>query len=181
MKLIDRELTPEMIEAMHERGATLTDMFQAAYGIAPEVKQEPVEIDWPEYNADAMGCGLEDRCITDRYDAMRYGWDEAIERCAEIAKRDARIETLEIRLSGFSDLTGLMQSSLEGDTSRISELLDQNEEQAAEITRLKAVIAKCEAAIDSHLNPCGCFNGCEFCSGKESLEEALAAIKEKGL
>ena len=51
-------------------------------------------------------------------------------------------------------------------------------DQAAEISRLKGVIAKCEAAIDSHLNPCGCFNGCEFCSGKESLEEALAAIKE---
>ena len=96
----------------------------------------------------------------------------------EIDKRDERIAELEIRLSGFSDLTGLMQSSLEGDTSRISELLEQNEKQATEIARLKGVIAKCEAAIDSHLNPCGCFNGCEFCSGKESLEEALASIKE---
>ncbi|MEG3494896.1 hypothetical protein V2U99_22480 [Klebsiella variicola] len=27
-----------------------------------------------------MGCGLEDRGITDRYDACRYGWDEAMER-----------------------------------------------------------------------------------------------------
>jgi hypothetical protein len=27
-----------------------------------------------------MGCGLEDRGITDRYDAMRHGWDEAMER-----------------------------------------------------------------------------------------------------
>ena len=31
----------------------------------------------------AMGCGLEDRGITDRYDAMRYGWDEAIDRVAD--------------------------------------------------------------------------------------------------
>ncbi|MDZ2011089.1 hypothetical protein M3J48_06295 [Klebsiella quasipneumoniae] len=34
----------------------------------------------PQYHAEGMGCGLEDRGITDRYDACRYGWDEAIER-----------------------------------------------------------------------------------------------------
>ena len=34
----------------------------------------------PEYHAQGMGCGLEDRCITDRYDAMEYGWDQAMER-----------------------------------------------------------------------------------------------------
>jgi hypothetical protein len=40
-------------------------------------------MDWPDYHAEAMGCGLEDRNITDRYEAMQYGWDEAIERIAE--------------------------------------------------------------------------------------------------
>ena len=34
----------------------------------------------PDYHTQGMGCGLEDRCITDRYDAMQYGWDEAIDR-----------------------------------------------------------------------------------------------------
>lgn len=34
----------------------------------------------PHYHAEGMGCGLEDRGITDRYDACRYGWDEAMER-----------------------------------------------------------------------------------------------------
>ncbi|QKJ88062.1 hypothetical protein PMPD1_3132 [Paramixta manurensis] len=34
----------------------------------------------PQYHAEGMGCGLEDRNITDRYDAMRHGWDEAMER-----------------------------------------------------------------------------------------------------
>lgn len=34
----------------------------------------------PQYHAEGMGCGLEDRGITDRYEAMRYGWDEAMER-----------------------------------------------------------------------------------------------------
>ncbi len=34
----------------------------------------------PEYNEQAMGCGLEDRAITDRYAAMEYGWERAMER-----------------------------------------------------------------------------------------------------
>lgn len=34
----------------------------------------------PQYHEEGMGCGLEDRGITDRYDACRYGWDEAMER-----------------------------------------------------------------------------------------------------
>jgi len=40
------------------------------------------DVDYPEYHYQGMGCGLEDRGITDRYEAMQYGWDEAIERCA---------------------------------------------------------------------------------------------------
>ncbi|VGC91329.1 hypothetical protein [Klebsiella pneumoniae] len=34
----------------------------------------------PQYHDEGMGCGLEDRGITDRYDACRHGWDEAMER-----------------------------------------------------------------------------------------------------
>lgn len=45
--------------------------------------QQPFEIDWPEYHSSAMGCGLEDRDIADRYEAMYYGWCQAIERVAE--------------------------------------------------------------------------------------------------
>ena len=45
--------------------------------------QQPFEIDWPEYRSSAMGCGLEDRDIADRYEAMYYGWCQAIERVAE--------------------------------------------------------------------------------------------------
>lgn len=33
-----------------------------------------------DYHSEGMGCGLEDRGITDRYEAMRYGWNEALER-----------------------------------------------------------------------------------------------------
>lgn len=34
----------------------------------------------PQYHDAGMGCGLEDRGITDRYEACYYGWNEAIER-----------------------------------------------------------------------------------------------------
>ena len=200
MKLIAREPTPEMIEAMHERGATLTGMFQAAYDAAPEMKQEPVGIDWPDYHYEAMGCGLEDIGIKDKYDAMRYGWDQAIERCAEripeklfefppdaqaeIAKRDKRVKELEgkckasfdkrgeltRKIAGFSELTDLMQSSLEGDTLRISELLEQNEKQAAEIARLKSVIGKCKDVVQNDYT--------DFSSYFVARREALAEIKE---
>jgi hypothetical protein len=34
----------------------------------------------PEYHHSGMGCGLEDRNIRDRYDAMYHGWECAIER-----------------------------------------------------------------------------------------------------
>lgn len=34
----------------------------------------------PDYQYDGMGCGIEDRGIADRYEAARYGWDEAMER-----------------------------------------------------------------------------------------------------
>jgi hypothetical protein len=45
-------------------------------------KQEPFEVEWPDYHTEAMGCGLEDRNITDRYEAMQYGWDQALELVA---------------------------------------------------------------------------------------------------
>ena len=44
---------------------------------------EVVEFHWPEYHAEGMGCGLEDRGIRDRYEAMQHGWDCAIDRCTE--------------------------------------------------------------------------------------------------
>jgi hypothetical protein len=35
---------------------------------------------FPAYHSQGMGCGLEDRNITDRYEAMRYGWDSLADR-----------------------------------------------------------------------------------------------------
>lgn len=52
--------------------------------IAAKPQGEPAAIDWPEYHSEGMGCGLEDRGITDRYEACRHGFEEAVERCAEL-------------------------------------------------------------------------------------------------
>ena len=41
------------------------------------------EIENIEYHSMAEGCGLEDANITDRYEAMAYGWDRAIEKVLE--------------------------------------------------------------------------------------------------
>jgi len=43
----------------------------------------PLEIVWPELHRQGLGCGVEDRNITDRYDAAEYGWECGVERAIE--------------------------------------------------------------------------------------------------
>lgn len=174
MKLINREPTPGMIEAMHERGATLTGMFQAAYDAAPEMKQEPVA--WRVWRGDDY--------------ELYFNLDSAIRRTecfikprkveplytfhpnaqAEIAKRDASIEEYKQDLQLRDDHIA---------------------EQAAEISRLKALVGKCEEVVEQYttreqdtMN--GSFRVC--CSTRPNephsncdAQEALAAIKEEVL
>lgn len=68
----------------HYEGRTWEEALRAAnernMEIQPPPDEEEPEEDIPEYNAHAMGCGLEDRGITDRYEAMKYGWEQAVER-----------------------------------------------------------------------------------------------------
>lgn len=42
-----------------------------------------------EYHSQGMGCGLEDRGITDRYEACAHGWECALDRVAEIMPEEA--------------------------------------------------------------------------------------------
>jgi hypothetical protein len=35
---------------------------------------------FPTYHTQGMGCGLEDRCINDRYEAMAHGWNSLADR-----------------------------------------------------------------------------------------------------
>lgn len=37
----------------------------------------------PDYHSQGMGCGLEDRGITDRYEAMSHGWGKGVDAAAE--------------------------------------------------------------------------------------------------
>jgi hypothetical protein len=47
-----------------------------------DVKLEAFE-DWPKFHRQGLGCGLEDRGITDRYEAAEYGWRDCEERMLE--------------------------------------------------------------------------------------------------
>lgn len=72
----------------------------------------------PQYHAEGMGCGLEDRGITDRYEAMRHGWDEAMERiygevipCAEgIAFPATDAFLAEVRAQGVEMFASVLEA-----------------------------------------------------------------------
>lgn len=76
----------------------------------------------PQYHAEGMGCGLEDRGITGRYDACRYGWDEAMERiygevipCAEeIAFPETSAFLAEVRAQGVDAAIEHLHKKFEG-------------------------------------------------------------------
>lgn len=77
--------------------------------------------DWPEYHDSGMGCGLEDRGITDRYEAMRHGWECALERVAE-------------RLPEY-DASRVVVSQ-----TGLAELLDERDALAAEVAELRGAL-----------------------------------------
>ncbi|EOG3908769.1 hypothetical protein ACLBR3_004381 [Salmonella enterica] len=76
----------------------------------------------PQYHAEGMGCGLEDRGITDRYEAMRHGWDEAMERiygevipCAEeIAFPATDAFLAEVRAQGVENVGEYLKQYAQG-------------------------------------------------------------------
>lgn len=78
------EKSAELQDSMHNAYArkNYIDGLVAALA-APDSGEVVLDIEWPEYHQSAMGCGLEDRGISDRYEAMQYGWDMCLERCQE--------------------------------------------------------------------------------------------------
>lgn len=72
--------------AMHQYALRYADNIAVAPLAVPVQAEQSAPLvfdDYPNFNSVAMGCGLENRGITDRYGAMRYGWDEAMERVGE--------------------------------------------------------------------------------------------------
>jgi hypothetical protein len=41
------------------------------------------EMEYVQFNNHAEGCGLEDRNITDRYEAMEHGWEQGVKAVEE--------------------------------------------------------------------------------------------------
>lgn len=44
---------------------------------------EPFVPKWPTLNLHALGCGVEDRGLRDRYECAEYGWEHGVDRAAE--------------------------------------------------------------------------------------------------
>lgn len=87
-------LKAQLVERAKERADELTVAYMcgasrekelaaqqpgAAYAALPE----PLEIDWPELHSQALGCGVEDRDLHNRYECAEYGWQDGVDKCAE--------------------------------------------------------------------------------------------------
>lgn len=80
---------------------------------------EPFVFEEYPYNSEAMGCGLEDRDITDRYEAMAYGWSAAMERAAEAIPDDLYPASTVAALKAERDALRARVAELEKDTARL--------------------------------------------------------------
>lgn len=78
LRLINSELTDSLIAANMDR-TNLSLRLEAAEKKLAEIFAL-ANYELSDYHHQAMGCGLEDRCITDRYEAMYYGYHEAIDK-----------------------------------------------------------------------------------------------------
>lgn len=76
----------------------------------------------PAYHSMAIGAGLEDACITDRYEAAAYGWTEALDRYEE--KFSIWIEVIPETVTRCCDKRDRMGNVLfEGDVYRNKDFL----------------------------------------------------------
>ena len=185
MKLIDREPTEEMLFAarFYKEGThTLACAWRAMYDAAPEVQQEPIAF---EYHGRFSFAHI--------HQDERFLYAFPPDAQAEIKKQSARIKELEMAIdnemvmahigvfnSGDDPKAALnkLQCFSEGVGGFFAHY--QLQEQAAEISRLKAVIEKCHSALtqckewQEDANTLTCHN-------HEAVELALAAIMEEGL
>ena len=62
---------------------TTKDPTPAASGLELPELPEPFEIEWPQLHRQGLGCGVEDRDLTDRYECAEYGWQDGVDRAAD--------------------------------------------------------------------------------------------------
>ena len=98
----------------------------------------------------------------------------------EIAQLEEQLET-----SGYSPITeeveDILRSKNQNLFNALMESTKRTDEQAAEISRLKALVGKCEEAILAIRKAEEMDSGLLRLSGYNRCSEALAAIKEEGL
>lgn len=96
---------------------------------------ESLEIEWPELHRQALGCGVEDRGIRDRYDAAEYGWQDGVDRaveCVPEAIYDADQMNDHARAAILADRAA---SPLQGENERLRTELENSEYLRQELLR----------------------------------------------
>ena len=89
---LEKAVEESKYEAGYGHNSSLMDMVKELVNYRNKYNQLkielqnslPIEISPPQYHDEAMGCGLEDRNIRDRYAAMEHGWYEAIFRFQDL-------------------------------------------------------------------------------------------------
>lgn len=72
----------------------------------------------PDYHKSGMGCGLEDKGILDRYEAMEHGWQKAVDKISSDYPEYIEVDAKTIgQLSGSNDKKGV--EIYEGDILQI--------------------------------------------------------------
>ena len=69
--------------------ARIHELEEACRVFAKAINDVRGDVDWPELTntmRQGLGCGVEDRGIHDRYEAAEYGYEDALERCADFIK-----------------------------------------------------------------------------------------------
>ena len=117
------------IAAAEKRGAAQREAELMVTGM------EPFN-DWPEYNANAMGCGLEDYGLqTQPYEAMQYGWEDYAQRVLELGPFYTAEQLAAARLQGAEEAKAQAQEielkRLLRIESRVDAFIAKNEQMQA--------------------------------------------------
>ena len=144
--LVQPPTTSPQADSVQEDAARL-EIGKTKGGVSPRqgvtyaALPEPLEIDWPELHSQALGCGVEDRDLHNRYECAEYGWQDGVDKCAERVPEqifDAN------HMFAFADATHMLRASH-----------GQAPAGANENAELVTLIAKCRDAfpIPDHGDP----------------------------